>query len=231
MKSSYLKGGFSAPSSVNKLMLKCQKTVTKILTKGKLSTEAIYDAVETVKEYAERIDKAIERKWFSKPDTKDPKLTVESYAEATGGGDKELQTHTTVAMLQAGESAILAIGTAESYAATEKGETYVNTFSGMTGGDTAAIHTYYEKGANYEKALEVLVGIDWKSVYDREWVIKKHHGFHNRKQKELDDGVKVVSSNIAYVEAESYAQVKQSNIAMIFEKTASAYSQQAVEIG
>jgi hypothetical protein len=231
MKSSYFKGGFSSPSNVNKLMLKCQKVVTKILLKGKLSADSIYDAVETVKEYVERIDKAIERKWFSKPDTKDPKLTVESYAEATGAGDKELQTHTTVAMLEASESAILAIGTAESYAATNGGETYVNTFSGMTGGDTGTIHTYYEKGGNYEKALEVFVGIDWKSVYDREWVVRKHHGFHSRKKKEIGDGIKVAASNDAYVEADSYASVKHSIVVKVLDDAASAYSGQAVEVG
>jgi hypothetical protein len=101
----------------------------------------------------------------------------------------------------------------------------------MTGGDTAAIHTYYEKGGNYEKALEVLVGIDWQSVYDREWVIRKHHGFHSRKKKELGDGVKAWASNDAYVEVDSYAAVKQSAVAIGLEDAASAYAGQAVAVG
>jgi hypothetical protein len=68
-------------------------------------------------------------------------------------------------------------------------------------------------------------------VYDREWVIRKHHGFHSRKQKEIGDGIKVVASNYAYVESDSYADVRQSNVAKILEESTSSYSGQAVEVG
>lgn len=231
MKFGYAKAGFFFPSSINMLMLQCQKIVSKTLMKGKLSAESIYDATETVKEYAEKIEKAIARKWFNKPDTKDMKVSVESHATATGDGDQELQAHTTLAMLQAGESATLAIGTAESYAATNGGETYVNTFSDMKGGDTATKHVYYEKGQNYEKALEVFIGIDWKSVYDREWIFKKEHGFYSRKKAEIKEGITTSASNDGVVEVENYADIKQSTVVEILEETTSAYAGQAVQVG
>lgn len=231
MQSGYAKASFFFPSSINFLMLKCQKIVSKTLMKGKLSAESIYEATEIVKDYAERIDKLIARKWFSKPDTKDPKVTVESHATATGDGDQDLQAHTTVAMLEAGDTATLAIATAESYAATDTGETYVNNISGMTGGDTGTKHTYYEKGENYEKALDVFIGIDWKSVYDREWVFTKHHSFHSRKKAEIKDGITVGASNDAVVEVENYTDIEQSTVVKVLEDSTSAYAGQAVQVG
>jgi hypothetical protein len=231
MKSGYAKASFFIPFNINSLMLKCQKIVSNTLIKGKLSVESIYEATEIIKSYAERIDKLIAQKWFSKPDTKDPKVTVESYAKATGDGDQEVQAHTTVAMLEAGDTATLAIATAESYAATDTGETYVNNISGMTGGDTGTKHTYYEKGQNYEKALDVFIGIDWKSVYDREWVFNKHHSFHSRKKAEIKDGIKVAASNDAVVEVENYTDIKQSTVVELLEESTSAYAGQAIQVG
>ena len=89
----------------------------------------------------------------------------------------------------------------------DNADTYVNTFSKVEGVDTGEITSFYGKGANYEKAVEVLVAIDWESVYDRNWVFTKHHSFYSRKQKEIGEGKEMKPRSMQYVEADSTVEM------------------------
>jgi hypothetical protein len=96
-------------------MLKFQNVGSKTLVKGTLSAGRSTTPSRPPKEKrAERVDLPVTRKWLSESDSKDSKLTVD--AEATGHGDQGGLRPRDGRDARAGESAILALGTAESYA-------------------------------------------------------------------------------------------------------------------
>ena len=221
--------------TISGMMLKCQKQVENILKWGKFSVDSVQSAIETIKGYADKIDAKIEQyknsSWgqkYIKADTEAPKVYVESVAVAKGI-DTIANVNTKIAILEAGESAKLCIGTAESYAGADGGDTYTyaNSFADVTGADTASIHGYYHKGPNYEKAVETLVAIDWESVYDRNWVFNKHHSFYSRKKKEIGEGKEIQAHNDAYVEYDNTFEITQVTKALAWHDTIVAVAEQS----
>lgn len=207
-------GGWLA-SGIDGLMLKCQNLVNKTLKIGKFSEDSIHKAIALVEDYAAKIDAKIEKlsngpfAKFVKADDAPPSVYVESAGKASGD-NAEVNNHVKLGVFDT-KSAKLIIASAESYAAADgdHSNTFVNTFSKVNGVDTGSINTFYEKGSNFEKAVETLVAIDF-SAYDREWVFKKHHKFYSKHKADLDPGYTMHASTDVHAEVDNGAELNQS---------------------
>jgi hypothetical protein len=214
------------------LMLKAQSQVNKILTRGKFSENAIEDAVDVlegytakINEYVERIKDSWARKWV-KEDNVDAKVYVETYATAEGE-ETFASSDVKIAMIDTAGGATLTIGTATSIAIAEGGEEYVSasTFSKAEGVDVGKIVTYTSKGPNYEKATEAIILIDWDSIYDKNWVWKKHHNVHNRAKKYVDDSnVAIAKADVAVVSEDGATAITEVSSLAIDETISETYA-------
>jgi hypothetical protein len=231
--------GLLAGMSISAMMLSCQKKVSKLLTKANFADGAIKKAIDLVEHYAEKIEDRLDffkstawGKKFIKEDTVSPTVTVESTAKAQGTS-AEINAAVSMGIFEAGDKAKLIVASATSYAAAdgENADTYVNTFSSVSGVDTASIHTYHHKGENFEKAVETLVAIDWESIYDKGWVFTKHHSFYSKARKDVADGygtAKIKVSVDQYVEADSTVDLDSSIKVLAFEDTIEAVASGSV---
>jgi hypothetical protein len=192
--------------SLTKLMLQCQKAVSSTLKWGKFSDKAVSQSIKIIEGYKHLIDARLSKS--VKPDTEAVNVTVEAKAVATGDA-AQVDAHVKLGVFDIDNSVKLVIGSAESYAATgdKAGDTYVNSFAGVKGVDTGEITSFYHKGANFEKAVECLVAIDWESVYDKNWVFSNHHSFYSKMKKDVGAGQKIKASTDVHVEANTEAQV------------------------
>lgn len=212
------------------LMLSAQAKVTKILKKGMFSDEAIEKAVDVVKDYSEKIDKLVgkikdswTRQWV-KEDHQDTKVYVE--ASATAKGDATLADSTVkLAMIDTG-SCTLTVGTATSLAVADGGEEYVQAtvFSKATGVDTGTIMSFESKGPNYEKATECIVLLDWKEIYDKNWVWERHHKVWSKAKKEIPDANIAVAKADVDVQADTAVAITDVSALAIGETVSQTYA-------
>ncbi|WP_068115147.1 hypothetical protein [Tropicimonas marinistellae] len=196
----YHDGGYA----LTKLMVWCQKVVTAKLKWGKFSEKSISDSMKIIDKFKAKIDAKMS-KWV-KADEEAIAVTVQAKAAATGEHART-DANVKLAILD-GDGYKLAIGTAQSYAGSDSGESFASTFSGVKGVDTASIHSYSRKGSNYEKAVECLVAIDWEDIYDKNIIFTRHHSSHSRIKKEVGEGKLATASAFAVADGDSSTAVE-----------------------